>query len=256
MVQNFTMNKEEETVETDNKDEFIQSETLHAKREKRALVRESLRKARFKLKELKKEMSLGKDFADDVVSCKGEIVLLFKELESIEDGGHATFLEAKELISPKKNVSEKKLAIRSKVDKAKKEIYELEKKLYFPNLNQKERDKIIISISKENTVLNDLKEELNALKEFNHTRFVFTRDENNKIAEKQQELDYIENQSVEIENQLLKANNSTDIDSIEELKNNLKLLAQRKSELLPDQIDPFLEVENLEDSNPQSESLN
>jgi hypothetical protein len=105
-------------------------------------------------------------------------------------------------------------------------------------------------------VLNDLKEELNALKEFNHTRFVFTRDENNKIAEKQQELDYIENQSVEIENQLLKANNSTDIDSIEELKNNLKLLAQRKSELLPDQIDPFLEVENLEDSNPQSESLN
>jgi len=69
-------------------------------------------------------------------------------------------------------------------------------------------------------------------------------------------LDYIENQSVEIENQLLEANNRTDIDLIEELKNNLKLLAQRKSELLPYQIDPFLEVENPEDSNPQSESLN
>ena len=92
------MNKEKESEEVENKDEIIQSGSLHAKREKRALVRESLREARSKLKELQKEMSLGKDYADDVVSCKGEIELLFKELESIEDGGHATFLEAKEIL--------------------------------------------------------------------------------------------------------------------------------------------------------------
>ena len=142
------MNKRKESEEIENKDEIIQSGSHHAKREKRAIVRESLSEARSKLKELQKEMSLGKDFADDVVSCKGEIELLFKELESIEDGGHATFLEAKDLIAPKKNVSEKKLVIRSKMEKAKKEISELEKKLYFPTLEQQERDQIIISISK------------------------------------------------------------------------------------------------------------
>ena len=245
------MNKEKESEEVENKDEIIQSGSLHAKREKRAIVRESLREARSKLKELQKEMSLGKDYADDVVSCKGEIELLFKELESIEDGGHATFLEAKELIAPKKNVSEKKLAIRSKMEKAKKEISELEKKLYFPTLEQHERDQIIISISKENVALEELKEELNALKEFNHTRFVLTRDENKKIAEQQQELENIESQVAEIKNSLMEANSKGDGPLIEELQNHLNSLDQRKSELLPDEMDPFLEVENSENTNNQ-----
>ena len=243
------MNKEEELEEAENKDEIIQSGSLHAKREKRAIVRESLREARSKLKELQKEMSLGKDYADDVVSCKGEIELLFKELESIEDGGHATFLEAKELIAPKKNVSEKKIAIRSKMEKARKEISELEKKLYLPSLDQTERDQIIISISRENVALEELKEELNALKEFNHTRFVLTRDENKKIAEQQQELENIESQVTEIKNSLMEANSKGDGPLIEKLQNHLNSLDQRKSELLPDEIDPFLEVENSENTN-------
>jgi hypothetical protein len=245
------MNKRKESEEIENKDEIIQSGSHHAKREKRAIVRESLREARSKLKELQKEMSLGKDFADDVVSCKGEIELLFKELESIEDGGHATFLEAKDLIAPKKNVSEKKLVIRSKMEKAKKEISELEKKLYFPTLEQQERDQIIISISKENTALEELKDELNALKEFNHTRFVLTRDENKKIAEQQQELENIESKVAEIKNSLMEANSKGDAQLIEELQNHLNSLDQRKSELLPDEIDPFLEVKNSENLNNQ-----
>jgi hypothetical protein len=245
------MNKIKESEEIENKDEIIQSGSHHAKREKRAIVRESLREARSKLKELQKEMSLGKDFADDVVSCKGEIELLFKELESIEDGGHATFLEAKDLIAPKKNVSEKKLVIRSKMEKAKKEISELEKKLYFPTLEQQERDQIIISISKENTALEELKDELNALKEFNHTRFVLTRDENKKIAEQQQELENIESKLAEVKNSLMEANSKGDAQLIEELQNHLNSLDQRKSELLPDEIDPFLEVKNSENLNNQ-----
>lgn len=245
------MNKRKESEEIENKDEIIQSGSHHAKREKRAIVRESLREARSKLKELQKEMSLGKDFADDVVSCKGEIELLFKELESIEDGGHATFLEAKDLIAPKKNVSEKKLVIRSKMEKAKKEISELEKKLYFPTLEQQERDQIIISISKENTALEELKDELNALKEFNHTRFVLTRDENKKIAEQQQELENIESKVAEVKNSLMEANSKGDAQLIEELQNHLNSLDQRKSELLPDEIDPFLEVKNSENLNNQ-----
>ncbi|MBT3668024.1 MAG: hypothetical protein HN548_11160 [Opitutae bacterium] len=248
------MNKDDKLGEVENIDEIIQSGSLHAKREKRAIVRESLREARSKLKELQKEMSLGKDYADDVVSCKGEIEILFKELQSIEDGGHATFLEAKELIAPKKNVSEKKLAIRSKMEKAKKEISELEKKLYFPTLEQQERDQIIISISKENTALEELKEELNALKEFNHTRFVTTREENKKIAQQQQELDDIENKLAEVQSSLMDAHKNGDVHLIEELQTNLNSLEKRKSELLPDEIDPFIETKDAENGIEQTES--
>ena len=53
-------------------------------------------------------MSQGRDVIDDIDACKGEIELLFKELQSIEEGGHTTFLHAKELIAPKKNISSKK----------------------------------------------------------------------------------------------------------------------------------------------------
>ena len=38
----------------------------------------------------------------------GQIELLYKELQAIEEGGHTTFLEAKEAIAPKMNYAEKK----------------------------------------------------------------------------------------------------------------------------------------------------
>ena len=94
--------------EINNPEETGFKESAQSRREKRATVRQSLREARGKLIELKKRTSSGIDLSDDIVSCKGEIDLLYKEMEAIEDGGHSTFLEAKEFIAPKKNVSEKK----------------------------------------------------------------------------------------------------------------------------------------------------
>ena len=60
------------------------------KRSKRSIVRLALRAERAKLKELEKGMSEGRELSDDINSCKGEIELLFKELQAIEEGGHTT----------------------------------------------------------------------------------------------------------------------------------------------------------------------
>ena len=132
--------------------------------------------------------------------------------------------------------------------KPKKEISDLEKKLYFPNLPQEERDKIIISISRENALLEDLKEELNALKEFNHTRFILSRDENKKKAEEQKELQDLEEQLQELRDQLIQANQKGDAQLLEQLKIDLELAENRKAELVPDQADPFLDVGNSENN--------
>ena len=94
-----------------NPGESIQS-SAKEKREARSVVRQSLREQRAKLKELRQGMRQGQDLGDDIDSCMGEIDLLLKELQAIEEGGHATFLEAKELIAPKKNVSSKKTNLR------------------------------------------------------------------------------------------------------------------------------------------------
>ena len=84
------------------------------KRMARSEVRKALRVRRNKLIELRKGMKEGQDLIDDIDSCRGEIELLMKELQSIEEGGHTTFLSAKELIAPKKDISSIKISCKPK----------------------------------------------------------------------------------------------------------------------------------------------
>ena len=115
-----------EEIENNPAEETESKNPVLIKRSKRATVRLSLRAERKRLKKLEKEMSQGRDVIDDIDACKGEIELLFKELQSIEEGGHTTFLHAKELIAPKKNISSKKEFIRGEIRKTYTEIAELE----------------------------------------------------------------------------------------------------------------------------------
>ena len=88
------------------------SSPAEKKRLARSEVRNALRDQRAKLRELRQGMRSGQDLSDDIDSCSGEIELLMKELQSIEEGGHTTFLDAKKLIAPKKDVSSKKKNIK------------------------------------------------------------------------------------------------------------------------------------------------
>ena len=71
-------------------------------------MRELLREKRKELRELRAGMKEGRDLSADMDTCEGEIEVLQKELQSIDEGGHATFVEAKDLIAPKKEISAKK----------------------------------------------------------------------------------------------------------------------------------------------------
>ena len=77
-------------------------------RESRASVRKELRYQRQHLKDLRSRLKNGENLSEDITACQGQIELLFKELQSIEEGGHTTFLEAKDMIAPKQNYAEKK----------------------------------------------------------------------------------------------------------------------------------------------------
>ena len=77
-------------------------------RESRSSVRKELREQRQLLRELRRRLKCGENLTGDIEACEGHIELLFKELQSIDDGGHTTFLEAKEAIAPKMNYAEKK----------------------------------------------------------------------------------------------------------------------------------------------------
>ena len=213
------------------------------KRLARAEVRNALRDQRAKLRELRQEMRAGQDLSDDIDSCSGEIELLMKELQSIEEGGHTTFLDAKNLIAPKKDISSKKKNIKDQLNEVQKNISELEQRLYFPSLGQEERDRIIQEIAKNNKHKQDLEEELVALKQYNHTRFVAAREENRKLIELEEKLDGIESELSELEVKMLDAVEMQNHSLISELKEKMESLEEEKKKLVLPEKDPFLEEE-------------
>ena len=213
------------------------------KRLARAEVRNALRDQRAKLRELRQEMRAGQDLSDDIDSCSGEIELLMKELQSIEEGGHTTFLDAKKLIAPKKDISSKKKNIKEQSTAIQKKVSELEQRLYLPNLAQAERDKIILEIAEKNKQKQDLEEELVALKQYNHTRFVAAREENRKLIEQEEKLDKIDTELTELEVMMVDALEMQKHSLISELEKKVESLKEEKKKLvLPDK-DPFLEEE-------------
>lgn len=206
--------------------------TALIKGSKRATVRISLRAQRKKFKELEKLMSEGKDVSDDIDSCKGEIDLLFKELQSIEDGGHTTFLHAKELIAPKKNISSKKEFLRGEIRNAQTKIEELEEKLITPKLEEAEKDSILQSISEKESVLRELKEEMDALKSFNHTRYVSAREDSRKAKETQQQIEQLDAHLHSLSNQLIEAAQNGNYILIESLNEQALQIKQQRANLL------------------------
>ena len=213
------------------------------KRLARAEVRNALRDQRAKLRVLRQEMRAGQDLSDDIDSCSGEIELLMKELQSIEEGGHTTFLDAKNLIAPKKDISSKKKNIKDQLNEVQKNISELEQRLYFPSLGQEERDRIIQEIAKNNKHKQDLEEELVALKQYNHTRFVAAREENRKLIELEEKLDGIESELSELEVKMVDAVEMQNHSLISELKEKMESLEEEKKKLVLPEKDPFLEEE-------------
>jgi hypothetical protein len=79
-----------------------------------------------KLRLLKKKYKEGHNVSQDIDGAEGYVEVLKKELISIQEGSHSTFLAAKKIISPKFNVDTKKGKILSKIRTLAKDIRECE----------------------------------------------------------------------------------------------------------------------------------
>jgi len=209
-------------------------------REARAAVREALREQRVKRKELRQGMKEGRDLSEDLDTCLGEIELLQKELQSIDEGGHVTFLEAKDLIAPKKEISAKKSKLREEMGGLKKEVAHLEARLSMPNLTDEERSGMLGSISEKNDALKDLEEEMEALRNFDHTRFVEVREERKRSMELEQALEKLDLRMEELNGEMFEALEQVDESLIEKLMLELNSLKEAKRKLLEPDGDPLL----------------
>lgn len=203
-------------------------------------MREALHEQRVKRKELRQGMKEGRDLSEDMDTCLGEIELLQKELQAIVEGGHLTFLEAKDLIAPKKDVSAKKTKLSEEKDELKKEVAHLEDRLSLPNLDDDERSKMRTSISSKNDLLKDLENELAALKNFNHTRFVEAREETKRSNDFEEALGKLESRMEDLNAEMFEALEKVDESLIEKLMLELNSLKEEKQRLLAPEGDPLL----------------
>lgn len=236
--------------------ELIEEEVSSPKqkdRESRASVRQELREQRQLLRDLRKRLKSGENISGDIEACQGQIDLLYKELQAIEEGGHTTFLEAKEVIAPKMNYAEKKEHLKDKIKEVKKEIVTLEDFLYQPNIPDITRDETIVELSRLKKEQEDLSEEMNALLQFNHTRFVEAREETKQQMERAQKEEDLESELEALKQELNLANQNSDLPKanelicqISELELEIKNLDRPKEDVFlekfeEEDVDPFLE---------------
>ena len=129
----------------------------------------------------------------------------------------------------------------------------MEESLYLPNLADVTRDATIVELSRLKKEQEDLSEEMNALLQFNHTRFVEAREEMKiqmERAEKEQNLEIkLETlqQELEIANNHSDLNKANDlISAISELKVEIKNLDQPNEDAFLEKFDDDLEDPFLE----------
>ena len=204
----------------------------------RSQVRMKISNLRSQLKKLQKDnpSNLG-----DIESCKGEIEVLRKELQSLEDGGHTTFIKAKGMLEPKKNLSSKSKKLEWKIKLLKTRIKNAEKKLTKQGLSSEiieKQEKLISDLTKQ---IFSLSEEQKALKNFNHTRFLESTKDTSEEDSQAKKLDDI---NVRISVVQEKIASLPDNEKDENLNEELHLLEMEKEAIENFTHDHFLE--NLE----------
>ena len=177
----------------------------------------------------------------DIESCKGEIEVLRKELQSLEDGGHTTFIKAKEMLEPKKNLSSKSKKLEWKIKLFKTRIRNAEKKLTKQGLSSEIIEEQEMLISDLNKQILSLSEEHKALKNFNHTRFLESTKDTSEEDSQAKKLDDINARISAVQG---KIGSLPDNEKDENLNEELHLLEMEKEAIENFTHDHFLE--NLE----------
>ena len=204
----------------------------------RSQVRMKISNLRSQLKKLQQDNPSN---LADIESCKGEIEVLRKELQSLEDGGHTTFIKAKGMLEPKKNLSSKSKKLEWKIKLYKTRIKNAEKKLTKQGLSSEiieKQEKLISDLTKQ---IFSLSEEQKALKNFNHTRFLESTKDTSEEDSQAKKLDDI---NVRISVVQGKIANLPDNEKDENLNEELHLLEMEKEAIENFTHDHFLE--NLE----------
>jgi len=167
----------------------------------------------------------------DIESLRGEINVLEKELQSFEEGGHTTFLQAKKMLEPKKGVSGKNHRIKWKRSQIENRIKNFEDKQSETDLDDLEHRENNAKIVKFREELSLLDEEKAALKQYNHTRFMEAHKKDEQGGTQGTELEDVNKKIAVADTKLEQACGEGNEDLAEELQDDLHLLEMEKESI-------------------------
>ena len=186
-------------------------------------------KIRMQLAELiqkQKMLKLNGATKSEMEEAEGEIDVLRKELQSIEDSGHTVFISAKQMLEPKKQLSQKEKKISWKKKHIEIRLSSLSKDLSDEKCSPEQKTKIENKISKFQKELSDLEQEMRSVKELNHTRFLDSQNLKGENATQQNKFEEVNGKIQETKNKISKAQadrNSTKVNLLKEQLNHLEL---------------------------------
>ena len=138
----------------------------------RKKVQDEMDELRKQVRELRKKEECGHKVEQDLEACLGYMKVLKKELHSIKESSHTTFLSAKKFISPKFNYGTKKEEILATIKSLAKEIREANQKLTGVGYSAEERQSIQEHLMDHKTKHQEALLELKSIEQYNHTRFL------------------------------------------------------------------------------------
>jgi len=199
-------------------------------KKERAKVYVQLHKLRRQIKQLQAETKSHSAKKEEIESLRGEVTVLEKELQSFQEGGHTTFLQAKKMLEPKKGISGKKHRIKWKKSQIEIRLKDVEEQLTEPNLEDGFRDDLKAQMEKFRDQLTLLQQENEALEDYNHTRFVQAQKDSGGTAEESRaaKLLKIDEQISSIRQKLEKTCEQGKEEEAEELQDDLHLLEMEK----------------------------
>lgn len=204
-------------------------------------LRSKIRTQMAELVQKQKKLKLEGASMLELEEVSGEMEVLRKELQSVEDSGHTVFMSAKQMLAPKKELSQKQKKISWKKKHIEIRLNSLNKDLKDLEQSSEECTLINDKIAKFQKELSDLNQEQNAVNDLNHTRFLDAQNVGAEEAGQEQDLKKVNSELEELNSQILENESKLATAELAELKERLHFLELEKESIENFTHDEFLE---------------
>lgn len=204
-------------------------------------LRSKIRTQMAELVQKQKKLKLEGASMLELEEVSGEMEVLRKELQSVEDSGHTVFMSAKQMLAPKKELSQKQKKISWKKKHIEIRLNSLNKDLKDLEQSSEECTLINDKIAKFQKELSDLNQEQNAVNDLNHTRFLDAQNVGAEEAGQEQDLKKVNSELEELNSQILENGSKLATAELSELKERLHFLELEKESIENFTHDEFLE---------------